>query len=82
LIHALLEINTTSTTLIEKVTDGNQQIVGIVGMIQEIGNKTKIINDIVFQTKLLSFNASVEAARAGEQGKGFAVVASEVGSLA
>ena len=41
-----------------------------------------MINDIVFQTKLLSFNASVEAARAGEHGKGFAVVAEEVGNLA
>ena len=51
-------------------------------MIKEIGNKTKVINDIVFQTKLLSFNASVEAARAGENGKGFAVVAEEVGNLA
>ena len=40
------------------------------------------INDIVFQTRLLSFNASVEAARAGEHGKGFAVVAEEVGNLA
>ncbi|MBC7465119.1 MAG: hypothetical protein H7256_03945 [Bdellovibrio sp.] len=49
---------------------------------EEIGNKTKVINDIVFQTKLLSFNASVEAARAGEHGKGFAVVAEEVGKLA
>ncbi|RZA10897.1 MAG: hypothetical protein EOP10_33990, partial [Proteobacteria bacterium] len=41
-----------------------------------------VINEIVFQTKLLSFNASVEAARAGEHGKGFAVVAEEVGNLA
>ena len=41
-----------------------------------------MINDIVFQTKLLSFNASVEAARAGEHGKGFAVVAEEIGNLA
>ena len=41
-----------------------------------------MINDIVFQTKLLSFNASVEAERAGEHGKGFAVVAQEVGNLA
>ena len=47
-----------------------------------IAEKTKVINEIVFQTKLLSFNASVEAARAGEHGKGFAVVAEEVGSLA
>ena len=39
------------------------------------GRGIAVINDIVFQTKLLSFNASVEAARAGESGKGFAVVA-------
>jgi len=50
--------------------------------IKAIAEKTKLINDIVFQTKLLSFNASVEAARAGEHGKGFAVVAEEVGKLA
>ena len=50
--------------------------------VNEIAQKTSLINDIVFQTKLLSFNASVEAARAGEQGKGFAVVAEEVGQLA
>lgn len=54
----------------------------IAAMVQEIGVKTAVINDIVFQTKLLSFNASVEAARAGEQGRGFAVVAEEVGKLA
>ena len=54
----------------------------IVDLIREIEDKTKVINDIVFQTKLLSFNASVEAARAGEYGKGFSVVAEEVGNLA
>lgn len=51
-------------------------------MIRNISEKTKLINDIVFQTKLLSFNASVEAARAGEAGKGFSVVAEEIGKLA
>jgi len=51
-------------------------------IIKEIADKTQRINSIVFQTKLLSFNASVEAARAGEHGKGFAVVAEEVGKLA
>lgn len=58
---------------------GLQDLVLLIGKIRE---KTKVIDEIVFQTRLLSFNASVEAARAGEHGKGFAVVAEEVGSLA
>jgi methyl-accepting chemotaxis protein len=67
---------------IEDMRSLNKEIGLIITIISDIENKTKIINDIVFQTKLLSFNASVEAARAGENGKGFAVVAEEVGKLA
>ncbi len=66
----------------KEINSCNDKIREIVSLIQEIDSKTKVINDIVFQTKLLSFNASVEAARAGEYGKGFAVVAEEVGNLA
>lgn len=81
-ITAIDEINDSNREIVKQVEEGNRQISEIVKLITEIGNKTKVINDIVFQTKLLSFNASVEAARAGEHGKGFAVVAEEVGNLA
>lgn len=82
MITAIHEINASNEHIQESIDESNKKIAEIVDVITEIGNKTKVINDIVFQTKLLSFNASVEAARAGEHGKGFAVVAEEVGNLA
>lgn len=60
----------------------NAQLESFKEMIQSIRGKTRVINDIVFKTQLLSFNASIEAARAGQYGRGFSVVAEEVGKLA
>ena len=76
------DIQNTITTMAKKIEDDNQSLLKIVKVVDDISQKTNVINDIVFQTKLLSFNASVEAARAGNNGKGFAVVAEEVGNLA
>jgi len=67
---------------IRAIGEGNRRLTEIVDLIRDIGRKTEVINDIAFQTKLLSLNASIEAARAGQHGKGFSVVAEEVGVLA
>lgn len=64
------------------ILESNEKIKELSTLMKAVEEKTSIMSDIVFQTKLLSFNASVEAERAGEHGRGFAVVAQEVGSLA
>jgi methyl-accepting chemotaxis protein len=74
-------IERTTDHFVQTLEERGKDVAMIESIFREVTEKARLINDIVFQTKLLSFNASVEAARAGEYGKGFAVVAEEVGKL-
>jgi len=72
-----------------KMTDIDESVGASVKAVDQLGQRSEQINEIVkvitniaSQTNLLALNAAIEAARAGDAGMGFSVVADEVRKLA
>jgi methyl-accepting chemotaxis protein len=76
------ELKGTAEHGLSAMAESVQAMVAMQAASSEVADIVMVLDDIAFQTTMLSLNASIEASKAGDAGKGFGVVAISVKELA
>lgn len=82
MLSIVSKIEHSVSDLSQAIDENNQKMREVIRTVNNIQQESRAIEDIAFNTRIISFNAAVEAARAGQAGLSFKVVAEEVNNLA
>lgn len=82
LVNMLVNFEYTKSKDTNTLSEFTSHLGTAIECINEINEKSKSLDKIENNQKILALNASIEAARAGDAGRGFAIVAGKVGDLA
>jgi methyl-accepting chemotaxis protein len=82
MLSIVSKIEHSVSDLSQAIDENNRKMTEVIRTVNNIQQESRAIEDIAFNTRIISFNAAVEAARAGQAGLSFKVVAEEVNNLA
>lgn len=81
MVNSMSSIKLTNIDVTKAIQVSHEEMLKILNALKQVAIKTSVIDDIVFQTKLLSFNASVVAEEIGNLAQMSGVASKEISDM-